>query len=238
MNARGKPRVYLKAWSNHSICIDSACDFPCDSPPQGLIIRPIFLHNITHRMSSIQDQVVTCPDCGGIIGITTPTAQGFPCTCVTRSFGAAPRDDEMVEDSRGETGVVDSPAAEAKPLKLCCQCGKDLAGKKRLKDSRGYWCVDCAKKDEADRKAAAEGDRCPECARVVPPGALVSFENKMICSRCAREHREIRKPGSKKFHAIDDTQFQKEDKRKMYVALAVAGVLFIFILINVWRTFF
>src|SRR5687768_8757866 len=47
--------------------------------------------------------------------------------------------------------------------KICCKCGADVAGKKRLKDHHGaYWCADCSADDEK-RKRLLENGICAGC---------------------------------------------------------------------------
>src|SRR4051794_15533683 len=84
-------------------------------------------------------EIVRCPDCGGIVGATEATDEGRPCTCFTQP-------DHRTDDDSHGTDVMPSQGA-ASPQKFCRVCGKDLTGKKRLKDSLGYWCPECAKED-------------------------------------------------------------------------------------------
>lgn len=78
---------------------------------------------------------------------------------------------------------------EAAGAKLCCKCGKDLAGAQRMKDSDGrYWCPNCHEEDRLVKKygfaeagksassAAAAGDpaRAKKIKIMVLVAALVA----------------------------------------------------------------
>ena len=170
-------------------------------------------------------QIVRCPDCGGIVGTTETTDEGPPCSCFE-----TPPPSQGENDSSG-TQVMPSPAVIAK---VCCVCGKDLAGKKRIKDSRGYWCPDCIREDE--KKNEAKGVKCEKCSRVVPAQSLTSADGKMICSRCLREARQLREPGNKKFRAISDRTYKEAEKKKIVIMVVVLIVLAILMFIS-WQRF-
>lgn len=127
--------------------------------------------------------------------------------------------------------MVDAAAQESK--KICVKCGKDLTGKKRLRDSHGYWCVDCHKADVADR--APKGVPCAKCARIVPPDALVELDGEKVCSRCLREAKQLRKAGSKKYRKLDDSHFQEHEKTKLYIMIGVLVILALFALYGAMR---
>src|SRR4051812_13176206 len=136
-------------------------------------------------------QIVRCPDCGGIVGATEPSDEGPPCTC----FGQAEYRTAAEGSAEGSGTDLMNPTAGQK---ICRICGKDLAGKKRLKDRLGYWCPECAEEDK--KRSEEHGVKCEKCFRPVPSAAqLTSMDGKMVCSRCVREERELRAPGSKKF---------------------------------------
>lgn len=69
-------------------------------------------------------------------------------------------------------------------IKVCCSCGKNLAGKKRMRDSEGrYWCVECGKKDE-ERKRGKAGVACASCGDSFPAGDLKTYGVKQYCKPC------------------------------------------------------
>lgn len=158
--------------------------------------------------------VIHCPECGGVVGAKTTTEHGPPCICFTE-----------------ESGVNDTAAddfAPQKAVKMCVKCGKDLTGRKRLKDSHGYWCVDCHKADVAEK--APKGVPCPECKRVVPPESLISVDGVKMCARCVRQKRELKQAGSKKYRALDATHFEKAEKNKLWIMVGILVVLALFAL--------
>jgi hypothetical protein len=156
--------------------------------------------------------VIHCPDCGGVVGATEVTDAGPPCRCFNDTLnGNGP------PDSSG-TQVLEAPVQ-----KVCCRCGKDLTGKKRLRDSEGYWCVDCHR---ADRKEhASEGVKCASCGRVVPEESLSNYDGDRICSRCVKEKRELKKAGAKKFRAVDGRRFDAYEKKQVLIVAAILAVL-------------
>jgi len=156
------------------------------------------------------------------VGATTTTEHGPPCTC-------------FVEESTA-TNVNDNDATvsgQEAPVKMCVKCGKDLTGKKRLKDSHGYWCVECHKADVAEK--APQGVPCPKCGRIVKQETLVSVDGHNICSRCAREKRALKKAGSKKYRQLDTQHFEQAEKSKLWIMVVVLVVLALFAIYGAMR---
>lgn len=191
--------------------------------------------------------MVYCPDCGGVVGAKTVTEAGHPCTCfadVKPKARAAPEPslDDLgdVAPSEGEvsnddTAATDSPAASTAPAKqqaekLCVLCGKNVAGHRRVKDSRGYLCLDCARTEQARNKP--QGARCPKCGRIVKEESIAVHDGQRMCQRCLREARELARPGSKRFRKIDDQHFEKANKTQLIVLSAIAAVLLVIMLIG------
>jgi transcription initiation factor IIE alpha subunit len=113
-----------------------------------------------------------CPECGGVIGATEATAAGKPCTCVTQS------------PSNADTAVL--TAQSTTPKKVCCQCGVDVTGKKRLKDSRGYWCYDCHKKDLEKQGQTRVQITCPDCGESFDEQKMIQHGGSLLCKECYR----------------------------------------------------
>src|SRR5687768_9421373 len=90
------------------------------------------------RIISMSVDAVVCPDCGGVIGGDDGGGRRA-CTCVLA--GASKHDTVRIE--------VPLPADVNEKRKVCLVCGKDVAGHRRVKDSRGYMCYQCAR-DEMD----------------------------------------------------------------------------------------
>ena len=158
--------------------------------------------------------LIRCPDCGGIVGAKEATDEGPPCTC----FG---QPGYKSEDENSGTQVM--PAQSA--AKVCCMCGKDLAGKKRFKDSRGYWCPECSEDDAKSKEE--KGTPCEQCGRKVPPNSMTSVDGKMLCVRCVREQRELRAPGNKKYRVVNDRAYKEDEKKKLWIMAAALVVLLI-----------
>ena len=125
-----------------------------------------------------------CPECGGIIGGDS-SDRGRACTCFANQPPASDELKAPEEQSASGDTFVDKAVV---PAKVCCKCGKDLAGKKRLRDSRGYWCYKCHKADKA--ATAPQGVKCADCGRVVPEAGLYEYEDKRICGSCRSRRKE------------------------------------------------
>lgn len=209
-------------------------------------------------MSSPGIDVILCPDCGGVVGATEITEAGPPCRCFAdapkpKPKPVAPIEPIAIESKPNEPapgGVVNSVTtsdesdsngvseqeengAGSSTEKLCVVCGKNVSGHRRLKDSRGYICLDCAKKEQFEKKP--QGVKCPKCFRVVKPETLGKFDGSLMCQRCLREAREVTKPGSKRFRKIDDKHFEEHSKTQLYVLVGVAVVLAIIIVVGLLR---
>src|SRR5580700_9897227 len=104
-----------------------------------------------------------CPDCGGVIGADGSEA-GRACTCFASSSNSSrSTSTEIQPGEENSDTVVDQ--VETPKAKVCCQCGKDLTGHRRLRDSRGYWCYACHKLDKEANKP--KGEKCEGCSRIV-----------------------------------------------------------------------
>ena len=166
---------------------------------------------------------LTCPDCGGIIG--GDPSQGKVCICFSSS-SSAKKVEELEPQTSSDTSVVDSPAPVAK---VCCKCGKDLTGKKRLRDSRGYWCYACHKLDMEANKA--EGVRCADCGRVVAESALTEYDGVRICSACRADRKEFDRE-KKRLAPIDSKAYQQLDKNRMFWLAGVLALLLVIIILH------
>src|SRR6266436_5989471 len=101
-----------------------------------------------------------CPECGGVVGETEVTDAGPPCTCFS--------------SNSSDTAVdMPSPAGAASQPKICVLCGKDVSGHRRLKDSRGYVCYNCAKEEQRQERGGRV--RCRSCGRLVKEEALNDY---------------------------------------------------------------
>ena len=159
---------------------------------------------------------VVCPDCGGVIGGSDGGGRRA-CTCVLAGAGASKHDTVRIE--------VPLPADVNEKKKLCIVCGKDVAGHRRVKDSRGYMCYQCAR-DEMD--AEKEGTvRCAECGRRVKPAGLVEYGGIKICKKCFNDHKETKRKAVRK---VATRHYELHEKKTLMALAVVAGILGLFVL--------
>ncbi len=168
-----------------------------------------------------------CPECGGVIGGET-SEQGRPCTCFSSKAHTTTDFSADGQQSSGDTFVEKAAVA----VKVCCQCGKDLNGKKRLRDSRGYWCAACHKLDKAAH--APKGIKCADCGRVVPEAGLTEYEGLQICGPCRTQRKNLEKE-QRRLSPVKTTAYEELNKRKLLGLLAVVGVLVIIIILRQFK---
>ena len=161
---------------------------------------------------------VVCPDCGGVIGGDDGGGGGRrACTCVLAGASASKHDTVRID--------IPLPADVNETKKLCIVCGKDVAGHRRVKDSRGYMCYQCAR-DEMD--AEKEGTvRCAECGRRVKPAGLVEYGGIKICKKCFNDHKETKRRAVKK---VATRHYELHEKKTLMALAVVAGILGLFVL--------
>ena len=92
-----------------------------------------------------------------------------PCTC----FEIKPPRKRQLPD---EPDPVDMKPLADPSKKPCRICGKNLAGRSRLKDEKGYICKKCSDAEfAAEADAEATAIKCPECMRKLKPEAFVEY---------------------------------------------------------------
>lgn len=107
--------------------------------------------------------------------------------------------------------------------KLCRICQKDLTGRSRLKDEKGYICKKCS-----DEEFAAEDERdkdaieCPECHRKLKMQAFVEYRGTLICRRCHTDHMDTDKV---KVAQLGELTAHKEHDKRGLIALAIVAVV-------------
>lgn len=70
--------------------------------------------------------------------------------------------------------------------KICCKCGKDVAGKPRQKDHEGnYWCIPCSEADRLHQLHVQSGI-CEGCGESPGPAALVLMGGQNLCAACRK----------------------------------------------------
>ncbi len=161
---------------------------------------------------------VVCPDCGGVIGGTGAGGRRA-CTCVLSAAASAALKSDTVRIE------IPLPPDVNEKEKLCIVCGKDVRGHRRVKDSRGYMCYDCAKAEAAAEKEGTV--RCAECARRVKPQGLVEYGGIKICRKCFNDHKEIKKKAVKK---VATRHYELHEKKTLIWLAVVFCILGCFVL--------
>ena len=161
---------------------------------------------------------ITCPDCGKIIAPVREVDEKLRCHC------AEEQERPRVVPS-AVSGEPLTPLADAgKPTKSCYVCGKDLVGKKRLKDHLGrYWCQKCAEAD--DRLKQRENElRCADCSRVFPDHKLIYFQTDRVCQSCFKiREKDLERKVAR--YTGDKLQKGEEIKKLKWMAIIVAVLL-------------
>lgn len=152
--------------------------------------------------------MIFCPDCGGVIAGELQDGVKV-CRCG--------------QESAPGPGVPVVPPHE----KTCCRCGKDISGKTRYHDSRGYWCKECHRLEKLE--TTEDGEPCDACARRVPARKLFADQGQRICGRCLRERQEERhKPKAITF----SRPHQEYQKKQVLILLAIGLALVLLVLLG------
>lgn len=161
---------------------------------------------------------LTCPECGGRIGLNgdLKASGARPCTC----FEVKPTKKRPLPD---EPDPLDMKPLADPNKKLCRVCGKNLAGRSRLKDEKGYICKKCSDEEfAAEADAERDAIQCPECMRKLKPEAFIEYRGNLICKRCHSGHLEddrlkVAKLGELRLHHV-------EEKRSVVRMSIIVGV--------------
>jgi hypothetical protein len=118
---------------------------------------------------------------------------------------------------------VETPTASEK---ICVACGKDVAGKKRFKDSAGqYWCYDCGVRDSVQRHPE-EGTECPDCHGKFAPVDMVEMEGKQYCKPCGEKRAVTIKREKARLARVEaEAREEAEHRKRMMIGGALAAVL-------------
>jgi hypothetical protein len=125
------------------------------------------------------------------------------------------------EESDDTVGLPQGAMEDDGNSKKCCNCGKDLRGHRRFKDSIGYWCKDCHRVD-LKRNTAAEA-RCPDCGRMRPLDKLFMVDGRNICSACRKE--VLAQAEKAAVTAQIEKEVESAERRKLYMMFGVLIVL-------------
>ncbi len=179
-------------------------------------------------------QDITCPNCGGLIFSDDASAMELsPCTCTganqpveepaaKQSVAAA-----AMASTRSTPPARPSSKSSSDSPKVCCNCGNDVSGRKRLKDSRGrYWCPTCAKKDERRKKVRQEQTKtaCTSCGTEVEVQNMLAYDGQFVCPKCYRDKKDAEKAADARISRINNAYKGTETKR-MWPYYVVLGIL-------------
>jgi hypothetical protein len=174
---------------------------------------------------------LTCPDCGGIVGARETTDEGKPCTC----FRDTPRYSSSASEgstSGHSTEIMAAPTpapAVTEVKKICVSCGADVTHRQRARDSRGYFCADCAKAEKEATKP--KGVKCGDCGRVVVETGLYDVGGVRVCTFC-RDDRNAAAQRGRKYGKVADSAYKKDAKMQIFTTAGIVGVLVLIILLH------
>jgi DNA-directed RNA polymerase subunit RPC12/RpoP len=166
---------------------------------------------------------LTCPDCGGVLGVAEPGESS--CSCF-KAESISLADASSASEAGGQPTLNDTQAVETLS-KVCFKCGANVVGKKRYKDSRGYMCADCNKAEIAAEKEGTA--RCAECGRRVKEAGLVEFRGVRMCKLCISELRDAEK---KKIKPISSQNFDAQEKKNIWRMVILLIILGFFIVLS------
>jgi formylmethanofuran dehydrogenase subunit E len=106
--------------------------------------------------------------------------------------------------------------------KVCVQCGRDVTGAQRMRDSQGkYWCIACGEADQRKRKGS-EGVTCAGCSKTFPASAITTVNLLPYCGKCAKKRKSAsRESLFSRFSSSSD----QIDKKRLVMMLAFMAVL-------------
>ncbi len=107
--------------------------------------------------------------------------------------------------------------------KVCCKCGKNVAGKKRMKDHEGrYWCISCGEEDQKKKRLAA-GGICSGCGDSFPESQLTEFGTLPYCKTCIKKN--YAQPRNTVLTRIGAIFLSGTDKKRLFILLAIMLVI-------------
>jgi hypothetical protein len=136
----------------------------------------------------------------------------------------ASADDSAVAES-GYGG--DLGGGGARGAKVCCTCGRDVAGQKRFKDAQGrYWCPDCVEEDEQRKHPLP----CADCQKEFIKKELLEYQGLQVCGVCHEKRVKAARREAARISAAAEEGLRQHARRRVWaigVATAV-GVLALF----------
>lgn len=117
------------------------------------------------------------------------------------------------------------PSTTTVGAKICCKCGADVAGRKRMKDHHGaYWCADCSSADEKRRRLIESGI-CAGCGDAFFGHDLTVIGEATYCKHCLKT-RARQETGGFVNNVKDMLSGSRDhEKRTVLVMLIVSAVL-------------
>ena len=124
------------------------------------------------------------------------------------------------------------PSTTVAGAKICCVCGADVAGKKRLKDHHGnYWCADCSASDDKKNRLI-EGGICAGCGQHFPPHGVTVIGHETFCKACLKTR--ARKETGTFLASVKDMLSGSRDHEKR-TALTFIIISVVLIAAAVWK---
>jgi hypothetical protein len=106
--------------------------------------------------------------------------------------------------------------------KVCVQCGRDVTGAQRMRDSQGkYWCIACGEADQRKRKGS-EGVTCAGCSKTFPQTAITNVNMLPYCMKCAKRRKSASRESI--FSRISASSDQV-DKKRLFLMIGFLVVL-------------
>ena len=124
------------------------------------------------------------------------------------------------------------PGTTAAGAKICCKCGVNVAGQKRIKDHSGnYWCAECNRLEQR-REKLIEGGICARCGEAFHGPGLTLIGQQTYCARCLRVR--ARQETSGFVHNVKEmlTGSRDQEKRTTLILLIASVVI---VLVAVWH---
>lgn len=124
------------------------------------------------------------------------------------------------------------PSTTVAGAKICCKCGANVAGQKRLKDHHGnYWCADCSHSD-TKRQRLIEDGVCAGCGDAFQPPQLTVIGDAVYCRRCLKTRARAETGGF--FNNVKDMLSGSKDYEKR-TTLTILIVSLVLIAAAVWH---
>jgi DNA-directed RNA polymerase subunit RPC12/RpoP len=144
----------------------------------------------------------------------------------------APVESTDSNETKSDTVSIATPSMpDSTPaVKPCAVCGRELAGHRRYKDSRGYVCPQCMKQEEEDKIAGKVS--CPRCKRKVREAGIVTFNGRKMCRSCQISLQESKQV---MVHKVAAKHYESQERRTVFILLGVVGVLVIFMIMSLLK---